>query len=419
MNINRWLGLGLGVVLLAGCEYFVAAPPSTPTARSTPIAPSNSPIMPPGGSVSCSNVSIDATKQALRDVASYTYRATGYIDMWERFTGAHDDPLETPDTTIRRPTKSSGAYVAPDRLAQEYGLVNARDEILEARLQTGDEVWIRFVGSRRWLQRDVEPEPANPILAIVDQPLDWAIGGSDVMSGHCSLLGTSADGPVAWTVKLTAPVGSDMPTNVEVTRRIDQPPDWERPILQNDVYVLQPDDQVTIDPPVVDTGPATEADVLYHVERRGCWEPPCDVRGFELVYEAHNGALDLFGYERPGASGYVWFEEGLAITAGGGQACPSVWDFSFHSGDSPTDTLWIGGPLTAPETATLHVRQRDGQESEHAISAPAYIVPAGTVDESELVSFWIVGPDGDELFRYNEPSPETGVPPPSPPSPGC
>ena len=73
----------------------------------------------------------------------------------------------------------------------------------------------------------------------------------------------------------------------------------------------------------------------------------------------------------------------------------------------------------ASETATIHVRLTNGQESEHTISAPAYIVPAGTVGGPRFESFWIVGPNGEELFRYEEPSPETGVPPPPPPSPGC
>ena len=201
-----------------------------------------------------------------------------------------------------------------------------------------------------------------------------------------------------------------MPTSLEVTRQMDQPPDWERAIVQTDVYELQPDASVSIDPPPTVTGPATEADVLYHLERSGlCLEPPCDVRGFELVYQAHNGSVDLFGYELPSGNGYVWFDNGLAITSGSSQVCPSEWDFSFHS-------QWLGGRLTVPE-ATMHVRLRDGQESEHAISAPAYIVPAR--DGPELKSFWIVGPDGDELFRHDVSSPETGVPPPPPPSPGC
>ncbi len=74
---------------------------------------------------------------------------------------------------------------------------------MEARRTIGDDVWLRFVGSKRWQQMDVTPAPANPILAIVDQPLDWAIDDSDVPSGHCRYLGTSADGP--WTVKMTVP----------------------------------------------------------------------------------------------------------------------------------------------------------------------------------------------------------------------
>ncbi len=135
------------------------------------------------------------------------------------------------------------------------------------------------------------------------------------------------------------------------------------------MYVLQPDAEVTIDPPPTDTGPATAADVLYYLERRGCLEPPCDVSGFEPVYEAHNDTVDLFGYQLPSGNGYVWFDDGQPSEAGG-QACPSDWVVAFHAGGQAGDTQWIGGPLTAVDTATMHVRLTDGEESEHTISAP-------------------------------------------------
>jgi hypothetical protein len=367
--------------------------------------------MSPIGSVSCADVSIDGPKQALRDVASYAYEGEGYVEAYEEFTGDHD-VLDMPEKTIRRPTKFSGAYVAPDGQTEERHLVT-RDDFVEARRTIGDDVWFRFLGSRRWQQMEVTPAPANPILAIVDQRLRWAIADLDVMPGHCLHVGTSADGP--WTVKVTVPVGSHMPTSVELTQRFDNPPDWGQAILQTDVYRIQADAQVTIDPPPTDTSPATAADALYALERRSCLDAPCDISDLRLAYEVHNGEVDLFGYDRPGANGYVWFEDGLVATMGSSACAAREWDVTFHTKGEPGDAQWIGGPLEVAEPATMHVRWRDGEQSEHTVSSPGYIVPAGVVGGPEIESIRVVAASGDELFHYDYPSPETGVPPPPPP----
>jgi hypothetical protein len=60
----------------------------------------------------------------------------------------------------------------------------------------------------------------------------------------------------------------------------------------------------------------------------------------------------------------------------------------------------------------MRIRMSDGQASEHALSAPGYIVPGELVDGPEIESITRVTASGEELFHYVMPSPETGVPSP-------
>ena len=272
-------------------------------------------------------------------------------------------------------------------------------------------------GGSKWKRRTA---PANPILAIVDQPLDWAIVDSGCRaSGHCRHVGTAADGP--WTVKLTVPAGSAMPTSVGADAAIRQSAraGGRRFCRRTCTACSQmPRSRSTRQRPRRARPPR----LTFSTTSSGvaAWSRRATSAGFELVYEAHNGALDLFGYEltRPGTA-MCGSKTGRQQPQESARSCPSEWDFASTPSGEPGDTQWIGGPLTVGRYSDDARPAADGQETEHTISAPAYIVPAGIVGGPELESLWIVGSDGEELFHYDEPSPDTGVPPPPPPSPGC
>lgn len=338
MSINRpAMVIGWVMVLLTGC---------------TAVAPAGAPASPIDIAL-CSDASVDPMKQALRDVPSYAFQVEGYIEMWEPFTGS-EGPLETPDTTTRRPTKSSGAYVAPDAMTQEHELVNERDDIVEARRQIGDDHWVRFVGSRRWQHVDAEPTPANPILRLVDQPQSWEIANSAVQR-ECVLVGTSRAGTRTQTVTVTVPEGAGVPTLVESLQSFDGSPNWGQAIVQMDSYRIQRDAELTIEPPPIDTSPATAADALYALERRSCLTPPCDVSDVEITSETHQGGVDVFHFERPGSRGQIHFENGEPTTITNEDICEVPADCapppSFPPPPRPSRS--VGGACRNGEHLTL------------------------------------------------------------------
>jgi hypothetical protein len=391
-------------------------------------APSTSPIP---ALADCSDFSIATVTEAIRNAPSYAYEGEGYVERYEDLyarPGVVYGPETVPEIIVRMPLRFSGAYQAPDRSTFERALVY-RDDVIEARRQVGDASWIRFLGSQRWRPVEGQLEEANALLALVErQSTTWRGPDRESVPGHCVLTGASTGADLERAVTVVVDPRSPIPVTVEESVRGDFAPDWGRIVESTEIYRVLPDQAVVIEAPTVDTGPARAEEALYALARRGCRDAPCDIEGVRVVYEAHNGDVDIFGYEGPGRHGTVWFQDGLVVgTLHDRSAAPSAFAvnfFDFHVDDElgvdevEESRRWIGGPISGDGSLTMRITFVNGVEEEFAVRAPAYLLPLGAPDSPEVREISVLAANGDELFHYEPPESEAppGSPPPDRPS---
>ena len=352
----------------------------------------------------------------------YAYRAQGtarrYEDLYEFTTDI--GPTTAPTQTVEEPIDYTGAYVSPDQSTTTW--VQEVDPYLVEVRSIGDQVWIRERGSLRWKALGEQPDAgsmANSLLTKLERMTSWT--AADGTTGSCVITGTASvsnsNGLATTTTTVTTPPGSEMPTRIDIDEQIDaEQPDWGAESRRLVSYQVNTADEVTIEEPSVDTGPATAEEVRYAVEQRNCQTPPCEISDFEIEFEAHEDGVDLFGYRVGDKHAQVWFDDGLPSEMYGGSCEKSAFSWAEHRIDvGPDDdpkepVLWIGGPMTLADTAELRIRYSDGVEDSYEISAPAYLVRGRASDTTELriEKVSLVGPDGQELVSEDVP----GMPPP-------
>jgi len=228
--------------------------------------------------------------------------------------------IGTPSTTVIVPRRIRGSYLAPDKFTEEIELVT-RDDVIEARRLIGADRWVRFAGGMRWVATEPDTESANELLTLVQtQPGSWTGPDNRSSPGYCRFDASSTLQAVERSMSLDVDPTSAMSVSIFVATNVIavDPPDWGAPVGSKMSYTVDPEADVTIKEPTIETGAVTAQEALYRYRRLYCGEGLCAPR---IVAETHAGT-DIFCIENGGELTQFTMLGGEVETRGGCDALP-------------------------------------------------------------------------------------------------